>query len=185
MSIFRNERNGLLLLIGFLILSVALCAWLTSGGQAIGNIFENLIVYEEDPHTPVIESQLALIKQTLDGYWLISTATLVTGVVTLMVTLGYVITQRRVPRSWSLLLILVGAAPFLVAVLSLPIQETLRNIPTQSGPFASGGRDSFLYAINLLLMMGAVGGILIIIGLAILLGAFWWNKSSAQRSIST
>src|SRR5262249_10898788 len=106
----RDERIGLTLLIVFLLFSGLLCIVTTNGGQAVGNIFANIASYP-DPQNPATEAQFETIKQGFsNSYWVIGTVAALTAFLSLIAIAVYILIRRRVPRTWSLFLVLTGLA---------------------------------------------------------------------------
>jgi hypothetical protein len=106
----RDEQIGLILLVIVLLLGGIVCSFGTGGGQAIGNIFANIVSYMDAPPTPTIEAQFESIKQEFSSYyWLIGFVATGTALLTLIAIIVYMIARQRIPRSWCLFLLLTGA----------------------------------------------------------------------------
>jgi hypothetical protein len=164
----RDERVGLIILVVFLLTSTVLCTLTTGGGRAIGNIFANIVSYTDEVRSPALEAQFDPIKEQIGAYWLPALVILLGGLVTLIVIVGYMLVRRRIPRSWCVLLLLIGILAIALGFSAPSIQASIQAVLVPPGRFASSTRDGLLIATNMLTGAAQPGALYLASGLALL-----------------
>ena len=184
----RDERTGLAALLVFFAAIAVIFSFSTNNGQAVSNIFANIVSYVDETPSPTVEAQFAPMLRTEGTYWLIGGLTLIMGLVTLAAILGYALIRRRVARTWSILLLLVGAINASLFLAAIQLQNAIAAVgvpATQFGskePSGAATRDSLVGATNALTYMALLGGVLVLIALALLAWSFM--RDSRQHSLA-
>ena len=146
----RDERDGLIAIFIILILSLVLCYTLTDGGRVVTNLFSNIFSIPEDTHPQSIEAQFELIKQQMSPDWVIGSALVETGFITLVFIFVYLFRQRRVVRSWCLCLVVFGATAASLLVTMPQLERSIAAVKVGEPQMWDGTntRDGLLAAIS-------------------------------------
>src|SRR5450432_705036 len=124
----RDERIGLGALLVFFAAIAVLFSFSTNNGQAVSNIFANIVSYVDETPSPTVEAQFEPMLRTEGIYWLIGSLTLIMGLVTLAAILGYALIRRRVVRTWSILLLLIGAINAGLFLAAIQLQNAIAAV---------------------------------------------------------
>jgi hypothetical protein len=177
----QDEQTGLLLLVLVLVLSTVFCAVTTNSGQAVGNIFANIISNLDDPNTPAVEAQYEPIKREFGSYWLIGPVAVSMALLTLIAIIVYMVARQRIPRSWCLFLLLAGAVASVLILVAQNIQTAIAAVPVSPNPFANSTHDSLVIEANTLAQMGELGGVLAVVGLILLVWSLLVRQGSSME----
>src|SRR5450432_3660221 len=169
----RDERTGLAALLVFFAAIAVIFSFSTNNGQAVSNIFANIVSYVDETPSPTVEAQFAPLLRTEGTYWLIGGLTLIMGLITLVAILVFALIRRRVARTWSVLLLVVGAINASLLLAAIQLQNAIAAVGVAA-------RDSLVGATNALTYIALFGGVLALIALALLVWSF--VRDSRQHS---
>jgi hypothetical protein len=175
----RNERIGLVLLLGFTLVGGLLLYATSGGGATFGNIFTSMVAYGDQTPAPDVEAQLEPFKQPLGLYVLFGMIAAGMAMLAFSTTAAYIALRKRVPRTWALFLMVMGAVLMVISIGGVQLEAQITGLPI---PADNAARAGLLVAIDRLEGIGIVGGVLVAVALGMLIYALVWGKRSPANT---